>query len=125
VSEQETPEEFRARARAWVENNLPPLEGHAEAGLAVDDDEELRQVARSRELQQKIYEGGFAGIRYPREYGGQGLTREYQLAWHEATAGYQVPTAFSVTHGIIGPTLVDFGTEEQKAAHIPHMLDGS
>jgi alkylation response protein AidB-like acyl-CoA dehydrogenase len=125
VSEQETPEEFRARARTWVEKNLPPLEGHTAAGLAVDDDEELRQVAKSRELQKKIFDGGFAGIRYPKEYGGLGLTREYQLAWHEATAGYEVPTAFSVTHGIIGPTLVDFGTEEQKAAHIPHMLDGS
>jgi alkylation response protein AidB-like acyl-CoA dehydrogenase len=125
VSEQETPEEFRARARTWVEKNLPPLEGHTAAGLAVDDDEELRQVAKSRELQKKIFDGGFAGIRYPKEYGGLGLTREYQIAWHEATAGYEVPTAFSVTHGIIGPTLVDFGTEEQKAAHLPHMLDGS
>ena len=48
-------------------------------------------VARSRELQKKIFDGGFAGIRYPEEYGGQGLTREHQVAWHEATAGYQVP----------------------------------
>jgi alkylation response protein AidB-like acyl-CoA dehydrogenase len=125
VSEQETAEEFRTRARAWVEKSLPPLEGHAGAGPVVDYDEELLQVARSRELQKKIFDGGFAGIRYPKEYGGLGLTREYQVAWHEATAGYRVPTAFSVTHGIIGPTLVEFGSEEQKAAHIPHMLDGS
>ena len=76
-------------------------------------------VAEDRELQKTIFDAGFAGIRYPKEYGGQGLTREHQLAWHQATAGYRVPTAFTVTHGIIGPTMLDFGTEEQKARHIP------
>jgi alkylation response protein AidB-like acyl-CoA dehydrogenase len=122
VSEQESPEAFRERARAWVVKNLPRADG--EGGLEADDEAELRNVAEARELQKAIFDGGFAGIRYPAEYGGQGLTREHQLAWHEATAGYQVPTAFSVTHGIIGPTMVDFGTEEQKAQHIPAMLDG-
>jgi hypothetical protein len=66
VSEQETPEEFRARARAWVEKNLPPIEGHASTGLAVDDEEELRQVARSRELQKKIFDGVSPGSATPR-----------------------------------------------------------
>ena len=124
MSEQETPEAFRERARAWVEKNLPRADAQASGGLAADDEEELRGVAEARALQRKIFDGGFAGIRYPKEYGGQGLTREHQLAWHEATAGYQVPTAFSVTHGILGPTMLDFGTEEQKARHIPAMLDG-
>ena len=77
-----------------------------------------------RELQKAIFEAGFAGIRYPEEYGGQGLTREHQLAWHEATAGYRVPLTFTVTHGILGPTMLDFGTEEQKSRHIAAMLDG-
>jgi alkylation response protein AidB-like acyl-CoA dehydrogenase len=120
---QETPEAFRARARAWVEQNLPPAE--ESQGRLVTDDEHLRIVAEDRALQKKIYDGGFAGIRYPVQYGGQGLTREHQLAWYQATAGYRVPSAFRVTHGILGPTLVDFGTEEQKAAHLPAMLDGS
>src|SRR5215471_6027967 len=115
VSEQETPEAFRERARAWVEQNLPRADAQASGGLAADDEEELRGVAEARALQKKIFDAGFAGIRYPKEYGGQGLTREHQLAWHEATAGYRVPTAFSVTHGILGPTMLDFGTEEQKA----------
>jgi alkylation response protein AidB-like acyl-CoA dehydrogenase len=119
---QETPEAFRARARAWVEQNLPPAE--ESQGRLVTDDEHLRIVAEDRALQKKIYDGGFAGIRYPIQYGGQGLTREHQLAWHEATAGYRVPLTFTVTHGILGPTMLDFGTEEQKAAHIPAMLDG-
>ncbi len=124
MSEQETPEAFRQRARAWVEQNLPRAE-HLGDNFEADDEQKLQGVAEDRELQRKIFDGGFAGIRYPIQYGGQGLTREHQLAWYQATAGYRVPSAFRVTHGILGPTLVDFGTEEQKAAHLPAMLDGS
>ena len=122
MSQQESPEAFRDRARAWAASNLPRADGHA--AMAVGDEEELRMSPRYRELQKTIFEAGFAGIRYPNEYGGQGLSREYQVAWHQATAGYQVPPAFTVTHGIIGPTLLDFGTDEQKSRHLPRMLYG-
>ncbi len=121
-TQQESPEGFGARARAWAAQNLPPAEGPE--GLEVDDSEELRIVAEARELQKLIFEAGFAGIRYPQEYGGQGLTRAHQLAWREATAGYKLPTALNVTHGILGPTLLEFGTHEQKARHLPAMLSG-
>ena len=122
MSQPESPEAFRDRARAWAASNLPRADG--QVGMEVDDEEELRIVAADRELQKAIFEAGFAGIRYPTEYGGQGLTREHQLAWHQATAGYRVPLTFTVTHGILGPTMLDFGTEEQKARHLPAMLSG-
>jgi alkylation response protein AidB-like acyl-CoA dehydrogenase len=123
VSQHESPEAFRERARAWVVKNLPRAD-RSGGVMEADDAEELRIVAEDRELQKAIFEGGFAGIRYPQDYGGQGLTREHQLAWHEATAGYRVPLTFTVTHGILGPTMLDFGTEEQKARHLPAMLSG-
>ena len=123
MSQQESPEAFRDRARAWAASNLPRADG--QVAMEVGDEEELRIVAEDRELQKAIFEAGFAGIRYPAEYGGQGLTREHQLAWHQATAGYRVPLTFTVTHGILGPTMLDFGTDEQKSEHIPRMLDGS
>ena len=122
MSQLESPEAFRDRARAWAASNLPPA--GAQEGLEVDDEEELRIVAEARELQKAIFEAGFAGIRYPKEYGGQGLTREHQLAWREATAGYRLPSAFNVTHGILAPTLLQFGTEEQKSRHLPAILSG-
>jgi alkylation response protein AidB-like acyl-CoA dehydrogenase len=122
TSEQESPEAFGARARAWAAKNLPSAGGPE--GLYVDDEEELRVVAEARELQKLIFDAGFAGIRYPVEYGGLGLTREHQLAWREATAGYRLPSTFNVTHGILGPTLLEFGTHEQKARHLPAILDG-
>ena len=104
-------------------SNLPRAEGHG-GNLEIDDEEKRRTVAEDKELQQAIFDAGFAGIRYPEQYGGQGLTREHQVAWHEATAGYRVPTTFTVTHGILGPTMLDFGTEEQKARYLPAMLSG-
>jgi alkylation response protein AidB-like acyl-CoA dehydrogenase len=120
--EQESPEAFGARAHAWVRRSLPPAQG--QAGLEVDDEHEANIIAEARRLQKLIFDAGFAGIRYPREYGGQGLTRAHQLAWRRAAAGYQLPSAFNVTHGILGPTLLQFGTEEQKARHLPAMLSG-
>jgi alkylation response protein AidB-like acyl-CoA dehydrogenase len=123
LSQQESPEAFRDRARTWVASNLPRAESHG-GNLEIDDEEKRRTVAEDKELQQAIFDAGFAGIRYPEQYGGQGLTREHQVAWHDATAGYRVPTTFTVTHGILGPTMLDFGTEEQKARYLPAMLSG-
>jgi alkylation response protein AidB-like acyl-CoA dehydrogenase len=122
MSEQESPAAFGARARQWIISNLPTAGGPE--GLEVDDAAELRLVAEARQLQKLIFDAGFAGIRYPSEYGGQGLTRAHQLAWREAAAGYQLPMAFNVTHGILGPTLLDFGSQEQKGRHLPAMLSG-
>jgi alkylation response protein AidB-like acyl-CoA dehydrogenase len=125
VSEQETPAAFGARAREWITRNLPPADDAGGAGgLEADDATELRLVAEARQLQKLIFDAGFAGIRYPAEFGGQGLTRAHQLAWREAAAGHRLPVEFNVTHGILGPTLLDFGTREQKARRLPAMLAG-
>jgi alkylation response protein AidB-like acyl-CoA dehydrogenase len=117
-------ESFLARARAWALENLPLAVDNAQA--RADADDHVNQVAKARRMQRLIFEGGFAGLRYPKEYGGQGLTREHQLAWREVTADRDIGclSQFKVTHGIMGPTLLDFGTEEQKQHHVPAMLRG-
>ena len=114
--------EFRDRARAWIVANLP--RGGRSDGLEVDDATSDDLVDQARLLQRKIFDAGFAGIRYPQRYGGLGLSRAHQVAWAEAGAGYQLPSAFNVTHGILGPTILEFGTEEQKLRHLPAMLRG-
>lgn len=119
----ESVQEFRDRAALWAKENLEPASAQ-DGIMESDDDQQARIVSESRVLQRKIFDAGFAGIRYPKEYGGLGLTREYQLAWREATAGYRLPQLFNVTHGILGPTLLEFGTEEQKRKHLPAMLNG-
>jgi alkylation response protein AidB-like acyl-CoA dehydrogenase len=115
---EETVEEFRLRARAWLAENMPQA-----------DDWERPDVPGRRELertlQRRLYDAGFAGICFPAEYGGLGLAPAYQHAFTEEAIGYDMPSSLNVpTFGILAATLLDFGTEEQKRQHIPAILRG-
>jgi alkylation response protein AidB-like acyl-CoA dehydrogenase len=111
--------DFRARARAWLAGNMPPLTGPP----ADRFDEGRRDVERA--LQRRLWDGGFAGICFPAEYGGLGLTVEHQRAFTEESLPYDMPFSLNVpTLGILAATLVDFGTHEQKLRHLPAILRG-
>ena len=122
----ESVEEFARRARAWAVANLPALSPHDAPNVEEHLEDHPAQVAEAKRLQRLIFDAGFAGLRYPKEYGGQGLTRQHQLAWREVTADRDLVALsfFKVTLGIMGPTLLDFATEEQKQRHVPAMLRG-
>lgn len=116
----ESVESFRQRAREWIAANLR----HLGDGKNVWS-KELDSWQRSRELQRKIYEGGFAGICYPKEYGGLGLTAEHQRAFNEESARYETPILLNIpTLTIGGPTILEVGSEEQKREHLPAALRG-
>ncbi|HVM67907.1 MAG TPA: acyl-CoA dehydrogenase family protein [Acidimicrobiales bacterium] len=109
---------FRLRAKDWLAANMPRRSGRRE----MTQDE---RVARNRELQRTLFDGGFAGIVFPSEYGGQGLSPRHQRAFTEESAGYEMPLLFNVpTLGILAPTLLEFGNEEQKLRHLPAILRG-
>ena len=113
-------EGFRLRARNWLAESMPPE--RARSDYIVDD---MARWQHARELQARLFEGGFAGLGFPAEYGGQGLSRAHQRVFDEETAGYEMPTLFNVpTFGIIGATLLEFGTEAQKKHYLPAMLRG-
>ncbi len=115
-TQQETPEEFRLRARAWLSDNMP-LRPEGQAGN--------RDFERCRELQPILYEGGLAGVCFPKEYGGLGLTLEHQRVLDQETLKYEMPMALNIpTFGIIGATLVEFSTDEQKKRFLPPMIRG-
>jgi alkylation response protein AidB-like acyl-CoA dehydrogenase len=115
-------ESFRRRARDWLQKNMPLLpEGKNNAVLSRED--ETGEWTRS--LQRKLFDGGFAGLCFPREYGGQGLGRSHQRAFTQESLPYEMPTSLNVpTFSILAATLLDFGTEEQKRQHIPAILRG-
>ncbi|HEX3965649.1 MAG TPA: acyl-CoA dehydrogenase family protein [Trebonia sp.] len=114
---------FLARARKWIAANLEPLNG-ADPFLGHARDE-ADQVVRAKAIQRKLWDGGFAGLCYPAEYGGQGLPPEYQQAFSHESRGYELPMLFNTpTLTIIMPTILDFGTEEQKQRCIPAVLRG-
>lgn len=111
-------DEFRARLRAWVPDNLPP---EPEGAIERTD----ARWAHERVLQRRLWDGGFAGIRVPRQYGGLGLTEAHRRAFNEVTAGYDLPFSFNVpTLGILAATLLDAGSHEQKLRHVPAILKG-
>jgi alkylation response protein AidB-like acyl-CoA dehydrogenase len=101
---------FRTRARRWIERNLP-LRGDSRD---LDD----------RALQNLIFDAGFAGIAYPTQYGGAGLTFDHQKAFFNEASDRRTPMGYGVSIGILGPTLLDFAPEELKARHLPRILRG-
>ncbi len=118
-------EEFRLRAREWINANLGPLQPFDRTQHCKDDEEELVAVARDRALQRKIFDGSFAGICMPKEYGGLGLTPEHNRAFNEELAGHEYPSRFAVpTFNPCASTILEFCTAEQKAAHLPAILKG-
>jgi alkylation response protein AidB-like acyl-CoA dehydrogenase len=114
-------EHFSRRAQRWIEEHLPR---RVHDSISSERRGGSEDAARSRELQARLANGGFAGLQFPPEYGGQGLTPAHQMAFTRAAEGYELPTSFAVTLGIIAPTLLEHGTEAQRRRHIPGMLRG-
>jgi alkylation response protein AidB-like acyl-CoA dehydrogenase len=125
MSDIEDVESFRLRAREWIAANLPrPPEGGAQPGTGRGHVDEAAWL-RARELQRLLYDAGFAGLCYPREYGGQGLTPAHQKAFTEEAAGYEMPLLLNIpTFSICGPVLLELGSEELKREHLPRVLRG-
>ncbi|MBL7488104.1 acyl-CoA dehydrogenase family protein [Frankia sp. AgB1.9] len=118
--------EFRSRARHWLRANLPPATDRDRGPLAArSDEQELAEVAEERRIQRLLWDGGFAGICFPKEYGGLGLTPAHAAAFGEELAGYRYPMRMQVpTMTPCAAILLEFGTHEQKLAHIPAILRG-
>jgi alkylation response protein AidB-like acyl-CoA dehydrogenase len=118
----ESVEEFRSRARSWLATNMPRLDREKAALLERD---ELPSWLRARELQKTLYDGGFAGICFPRAYGGLGLGYDYKKAFDAEAADYETPLLLNVpSFAICCATILDTGSEEQKRAHIRAALSG-
>ena len=87
--------------------------------------DEVSRFCSARAQQRALYDAGYAGLSFPAAYGGRGWPPEYQQILNEEGASYDLPIRFSMpTLGIIAPTILEFGTEEQKCQHIPAMLRG-
>ncbi|HLM19499.1 MAG TPA: acyl-CoA dehydrogenase family protein [Acidimicrobiia bacterium] len=118
----ETVEAFRLRAREWLAANMPVLAPDAPPPGRAEDDETW---THDRALQRRLWDGGFAGICFPKEYGGLGLSIEHQRAFTEESLPYEMPLHLNVPNfSILGATLVDFGTPEQNRKYVPPMLKG-
>jgi alkylation response protein AidB-like acyl-CoA dehydrogenase len=119
---EESVEEFAVRARAWLAENMPRID--PDSPPEADRGEEGPWL-RARELQRMLWEGGFAGICFPREYGGLGLPIAYQKAFDNESRSYEMPIILNTpTFTICAATILDVGNEDQKRQHISGALRG-
>jgi len=109
---------FRDELRAWLHANVPAdWEQHR------TEDELLARFEFLRVWQKKVYEAGWAGIAWPREYGGRGATLMEQVVFTEEMARAGAPPLANILGlMLIGPTIIAFGTEEQKKRYLPNIL---
>jgi alkylation response protein AidB-like acyl-CoA dehydrogenase len=106
--------EFRDEVRAWLEENHPGPE--PEGGL-----EEV--MAFRREWQGKLHEAGWAGISWPKEYGGRGATLIEQAIFVGEAARQEAPSPANVLGlAMGGPVVIAHGSEEQKARYLEPIL---
>jgi alkylation response protein AidB-like acyl-CoA dehydrogenase len=112
--------EFRASLRAWLAEAVPRHGAPPAAG----DWAARREYDTS--WQRKLYDAGYAGIHWPREYGGRDASLSEQLIYYEEIARADAPYVgvnfVGLLHG--GPTLIAEGTPQQKARHLPYVLKG-
>ena len=120
----DTPEqaEYRETVRAWLEEHkaeAPVLRGEG----ALTDEDEI--VAARRAWQGKLAEGGLAGVTWPKEFGGQGLGPIEQVIVNQEISRAGVPGILDVIGvGMLGPTIIAHGTDEQKGRYLAPMLHG-
>jgi len=119
----EAQERFRREVREWLVAHLPAGWGTPEFRKPEDPGE---KVAFARRWQRTLYEGGWAGLHWPREYGGRGATPIEQLIFAEEYARVGAPPMIDigVGPGLTGPTLIHHGTDAQKARFLPRILTG-
>jgi alkylation response protein AidB-like acyl-CoA dehydrogenase len=119
VDLRDTPEEaeFRAGVRAWIEENLPPAKRGSRGGAQRFDDPFMREWSR------KLYEAGYIGLTWPKEYGGIGAPYSFQAILYEELAAAEAPPHIGVIGlNMAGPTIIAHGTEEQKARYLQPLL---
>jgi alkylation response protein AidB-like acyl-CoA dehydrogenase len=106
---------FRAEVRDWVATNLPTELCNRSRRI---DPPELKPWHR------KLYERGWIAPHWPREYGGMGATLTQQIILFEEISRVGAPTPYPHGLNFIGPLIIEVGTPEQKAKHLPPILTG-
>jgi alkylation response protein AidB-like acyl-CoA dehydrogenase len=109
-------ETFRDELRAWLIGNHPGRE----------PDGDLAGFEFRRAWQRRLHEAGWAGVSWPREYGGRGATLVEQAIYNEEMVRAQAPSAANVLGlAMGGPTVIAHGTEEQRRRYLEPILAAS
>ena len=117
-----TPSEltFRDELRAWLKVNLPQKSSHA----VRTSESTTAYYQYLKDWQHKLYDGGYTGIAWPKEFGGRGATFIEQAIYQEELALADAPQMATIGLSLVGPTIIAVGTEKQKKRYLPGMLSG-
>jgi alkylation response protein AidB-like acyl-CoA dehydrogenase len=114
-------EAFRERVRAWLELNIPRQWVRRAMGSSEVPRPEAYEFLR--EWQRKLWEAGFIGLTWPKEYGGQGLSFVEEMILHQEMALLKAPSILNILGvGMAGPTIIAYGTEAQKTRYPAKIL---
>jgi alkylation response protein AidB-like acyl-CoA dehydrogenase len=125
----DTPSEaaFRAEARAWISANAP-REYEADLRTAPFGRLVLKNadiIAASKAWQKKKADAGWACLHWPKEYGGRGASPIERVIWGQEEGVFgKLSGLFIIGHGMCGPTVMDFASEEHKQARLPPLASG-
>lgn len=113
----DTPEEatFRAALREWFKHNIPA--GWRE----IKDPEGLREL--NKRWHKALYAGGYMGLNWPKEYGGQGLAASFDAILNDEAGRADSPRLPAMVN-YLGRAIFTYGTEEQKQRFLPTLLSG-
>jgi alkylation response protein AidB-like acyl-CoA dehydrogenase len=115
-------EEFRREFRDWLHDNLPDGWLAGERPLPKNREDYAEFL---RDWQRTLSEGGWAGIHWPEEYGGRGASLMEQVIYEQEMARVDSPHRVNLVGiDMVGPTLMELGTEAQKERFIPNILNG-
>lgn len=119
LSDSREENEFRRKARKWLEENRPA--GIMDRGFALPIDEQ--SIRTLRDWQRRLYDAGYLGIAWPAEYGGHGKTIIESAIFNEEMARVRAPAPLNeLGLSMGGPTILEHGTEEQKKRFIKKIL---
>jgi alkylation response protein AidB-like acyl-CoA dehydrogenase len=116
--------EFRSKVRSFLADHAP-----ARAASRADDEDEgfdvtVAEIATQKAFQAALADAGLAGLTWPKPWG-QGLTPDHQRVFNEEAAGYELPTtAYVIGLGMVIPTMIEFGTDDQRERYVAKALRG-
>ena len=120
----EEQEAFRQEFTSWLEQTLHEVR---EGGTQRSSESAAEWEEAARDFQNRLFKAGYAARHYPEEYGGQGRPIEEELIVSETMAAmcpdFRHPLV--VTMGLVSPTILTCGTEDQKRRFLPKILDGT
>ena len=123
----DTPEEaeYRARARAWLGENAKPRSASSQGRGLLAEGESQEIIAAAKTWQAKKADAGWACLRWPKQYGGQEATAIQSVIFNQEESHFDTPPdIYGIGHGMLGPTIMAHGTDEQKERFLPDMIHG-